>query len=68
MAKPRGGPDALWSKQTETCWEQENPEGVKKGRTGKLDRELSLGLNQEHILHSMKLIVSPRKHGEALEQ
>lgn len=52
----------------ETRWEQENTERVKKGRTGKPDRELSLGLNQEHILHSMELIVSPPKHGEALEQ
>lgn len=58
----------LRSKQMETRWEQENTERVKKGRTGKPDHELSLRLNQEHILHSMELIVSPPKHGEALEQ
>lgn len=62
-AKLRDGPDALWSKQTETCWDQENTERVKKGRTGKLDHELSLGLNQEHIRHSMELIVSPQGTG-----
>lgn len=68
LAKQRGGPDVLWSKQIERRWEQENTERVKKGRTGKPDRELSLRLNQKHILHSMELIVSPPKHGEALEQ